>query len=113
MATHFSTLARESHGQRNLEGYSAWGHKESDTTERLNTFGISFHSEMVFVRYIFGINVTFLESFLLSNISIRKISLLHVIRRFNPIIMHQFTKIINHTNIMINFACRKPFKVLV
>ena len=26
-------LSRESHGQRNLEGYSPWGHKESDTTE--------------------------------------------------------------------------------
>ena len=23
------------HGQRSLEGYSAWGHKESDRTERL------------------------------------------------------------------------------
>ena len=26
-----------SHGQRNLVGYSPWGHKESDTTEQLNT----------------------------------------------------------------------------
>jgi len=25
------------HGQRNLAGYSSWGHKELDTTERLNT----------------------------------------------------------------------------
>ena len=25
------------HGQRSLVGYSAWGRKESDTTERLNT----------------------------------------------------------------------------
>ena len=25
----------ESHGERNLVGYSAWGHKESDMTERL------------------------------------------------------------------------------
>ena len=25
------------HGQRSLAGYSPWGHKESDTTERLNT----------------------------------------------------------------------------
>ena len=24
-------------GQRNLEGYSPWGHKESDTTVQLNT----------------------------------------------------------------------------
>ena len=28
-------LPGESHGQRSLEGYSLWGHKESDTTERL------------------------------------------------------------------------------
>ena len=25
------------HGQRSLVGYSSWGHKESDTTEQLNT----------------------------------------------------------------------------
>ena len=30
-------LPRESHGQRSLMGSSPWGHKESDTTERLNT----------------------------------------------------------------------------
>ena len=30
-------LPGESHGQRSLEGYSPWGHKESDTTERLNS----------------------------------------------------------------------------
>ena len=34
-ATHSSTLARESHGQRRLVGYSTWGHKESDMTEQL------------------------------------------------------------------------------
>ena len=28
-------LPGESHGQRSLTGYSPWGHKESDTTERL------------------------------------------------------------------------------
>ena len=28
-------LPGESHGQRSLVGYSSWGHKESDTTERL------------------------------------------------------------------------------
>ena len=27
----------ESHGQRSMVGYSPWGHKESDTTERLST----------------------------------------------------------------------------
>ena len=35
MATHSSILAWISHGQRSLVGYSPWGHKESDTTERL------------------------------------------------------------------------------
>ena len=29
-------LPRESHGWRSLVGYSPWGRKESDTTERLN-----------------------------------------------------------------------------
>ena len=28
-------LPGESHGQRRLEGHSPWGHKESDTTEKL------------------------------------------------------------------------------
>ena len=28
-------LPGESHGQRSLVGYSPWGHKESDMTERL------------------------------------------------------------------------------
>ena len=38
MATHSSILAwRISHGQRSLVGYSPWGHKESDMTERLST----------------------------------------------------------------------------
>ena len=30
-------LTGEFHGQRSLEGYSPWGCKESDTTERLNS----------------------------------------------------------------------------
>jgi len=37
MATNSSILAREFHGQRRLVGYSPWGHKESDMTERLST----------------------------------------------------------------------------
>ena len=36
MATHSSTLAGKSHGLRSLVGYSPWGRKESDTTERLH-----------------------------------------------------------------------------
>ena len=35
MATHYSILAREFHGQMSLVGYSPWGHKEPDTTEGL------------------------------------------------------------------------------
>ena len=39
MATHSSILflPGKFHGQRNLAGYSPWGHKESDTTEQLST----------------------------------------------------------------------------
>ena len=36
MATHSSTLAWKSHGQRSLVGCRLWGHKESDMTERLH-----------------------------------------------------------------------------
>ena len=36
MATHSGILAWKIHGQRSLAGYSSWGRKESDTTERLN-----------------------------------------------------------------------------
>ena len=36
MATHSSTLAWKSHGQRSLVDYSPWDHKESDTTEQLH-----------------------------------------------------------------------------
>ena len=30
-------LPGEFHGQRSLVGYNSWGHRESDTTERLST----------------------------------------------------------------------------
>ena len=36
IATHSSTLAWESHGQRSLAGYSPWDCKELDTTEQLS-----------------------------------------------------------------------------
>ena len=36
METHSSIPACESHGRRSLAGYSPWGGKESDTTERLH-----------------------------------------------------------------------------
>ena len=31
-------LPGKSHGQRSQAGYSPWGHKESDTTEKINTY---------------------------------------------------------------------------
>ena len=38
MATHSSILAWENpQEERSLAGYNPWGHKESDTTEQLNT----------------------------------------------------------------------------
>ena len=38
MATHSSILGLGNpHGQRNLVGYSPWGHKELDTTEQPST----------------------------------------------------------------------------
>ena len=36
MVTHSSILAWEIPWQRSLAGYSPWGHKESNTTERLH-----------------------------------------------------------------------------
>ena len=36
-ATHSSTIAWKIHGWRSLVGYSPWGCKESDTTERLHS----------------------------------------------------------------------------
>ena len=38
MATHPSILPGESHGQRNLVGYSPWGCKELDATEHTHTY---------------------------------------------------------------------------
>ena len=35
--THSSILAWKSQGQRSLEGYSVWSHKELDMSERLST----------------------------------------------------------------------------
>ena len=46
MAPTLVFLPGKSHGLRSLEGYSPWGHKESDTTERLN----NNHSKHIF-RY--------------------------------------------------------------
>ena len=45
MATHSSILPGESHGWRSLVGYSPWGCKESDMTERLHFHWVSKHLE--------------------------------------------------------------------
>ena len=42
-------LPGKSHGQRSLVGYSPWGHKESDTTERLH-----LHPNTVLYKIHFG-----------------------------------------------------------
>ena len=39
-------LPAESHGQRRLAGYSPWGHKESDTTERLTHTHTQTHKDI-------------------------------------------------------------------
>ena len=44
------------HGQRSLVGYSPWGRKESDTTERLHSFTVyKMVSSQAFVEKIFEI----------------------------------------------------------
>ena len=50
MATHSSTLAGKSHGQRSLVGYSPRGRKQSDTTERLQCVCERLHGN----RSVFG-----------------------------------------------------------
>ena len=49
MATHSIFLPGKSHGQRSLVGYSSWGSKELDTTERLQFTSLHFTS---LARYI-------------------------------------------------------------
>ena len=36
-------LPGESHGQRSLVGYSPWGHRESDTTERAHPWQVEIN----------------------------------------------------------------------
>ena len=53
MATHSSILPGKSHGWRSLVGYSSWGRKESDTTERLHslTHSVSFTTGNYWFKY--------------------------------------------------------------
>ena len=46
MATHYSILPREFHGQRSLVDCSPWGRRESDTTERLHFHFHALENEM-------------------------------------------------------------------
>ena len=47
-------LPGKSHGQRNLVGYSPWGHKESDTTKHEHdayTYLASFAVSQILIQY--------------------------------------------------------------
>ena len=44
-------LPGESHGQRSLVGYSLWGRKESDTTERLQFSSVQFSSNLIIILW--------------------------------------------------------------
>ena len=41
------SLPGESHGQRSLEGYSPWGRKQVDTTERLSTYWMQWSLNVI------------------------------------------------------------------
>ena len=41
-------LPGESYGQRSLAGYSPWGHKESDMTERAGTHVVPVLGDIIF-----------------------------------------------------------------
>ena len=47
-------LPGESHGQRSLEGYSPWSHKESDTTKQLST------AQHTHIALLLRINIQFI-----------------------------------------------------
>ena len=46
-------LPGEFHGQRSLEGYSPWGHKESDTTEVTNIMNLPLYYECHTLLHLF------------------------------------------------------------
>ena len=55
MTTHSIFLPGESHGQRSLENYSPWGHKESDKTKWLTL------SLYICQFYIYNLHIYFRE----------------------------------------------------
>ena len=54
MAIHSSVLAGKSHGQKSLAGYSPWGHKELDMTERLSTPHLLFIQLFIYIHRTHG-----------------------------------------------------------
>ena len=49
MTTHSSILARKSHGQKSMAGYSPWGRKELDMAERLHFTSIKITEDCMFL----------------------------------------------------------------
>ena len=49
-------LPRETHGQRSLAGYSPWGHKELDTTQRLSKHTLKDGFTSMFFYHVSSIN---------------------------------------------------------
>ena len=49
---HFGKLPGKFHGQRRLVGYSPWGPKESDTTERLHFLSVSLSLSFSFFQKV-------------------------------------------------------------
>ena len=52
-------LPGESHGQRSLAGYSPWGGKESDTTERLTHTHTHTHTQNIRLCEVSSVGMTF------------------------------------------------------
>ena len=47
-------LPGEFHGQRGLEGYSPWGHKQLNMTERLNNITNYYKILAIYLRFVFN-----------------------------------------------------------
>ena len=56
-------LHGESHGQRSLVAYSPWGHKESNTTERLHLLTYHWKTKIMLLRKGYFIEVFLVDNF--------------------------------------------------